>query len=58
MKTKSGKDFSISGSEWKNGTLIVYYWIEGTFQSYKFMDYSRKEAYSILRDEARRGLLD
>ena len=58
MKTKGGKDFSISGSEWKNGTLVVYYGIDGSYQFYKFLYYTKKEAYAILRDKARKGLLD
>lgn len=58
MKTKGGKYFSIIGSEWKNGTLIVDYWIGGSYQFYKFLDYTKKEAYALLRDKARKGLLD
>lgn len=58
MKTKSGKDFSIVGSERKNGALIVDYWIDGSYQFYMFLGYTKKEAYAILRDKARKGLLD
>ena len=58
MKTKSGKDFTISGSEWKDGALIVDYWVNGSYQFYKFMGQSKKRAYALLREKARQGLLD
>ena len=58
MKTKGGKDFTISGSEWKNGTLIVDYWINGSYQFYRFIGYSKKRAYALLREKAREGGLD
>jgi hypothetical protein len=58
MNTKGGKVFKIIGSEWDSGWLIVNFQIGGDFGHKRFLYYSKKEAYALLRDKARKGLLD
>ena len=58
MKTKGGKLFKIIGSEWEDGWLIVNYQVGGYFGHRRFLYYSKREAYKILRQEAREGGLE
>ena len=58
MKTKGGKVFQILGSEWNDGWLTVNFQIGGYFSHRRFLYYSKKEAYQILRQEAREGGTD